>query len=103
MMTTTITVILNIIISLIIGGQQSLNAVCILGLNMINDKVSHSNVLISYLVEIIMCPFLKSLLINSFRAILFFVVVLVGVVLVVIVVVNTVVMMVVLLLSYHHL
>ena len=40
-MTTTITVILNIMISLTIGGQQSLNAVCILGLNMINDKVSH--------------------------------------------------------------
>ena len=40
-MTTTITVILNNIISLTIGGQQSLNAVCILGLNMINDKVSH--------------------------------------------------------------
>ena len=40
-MTITITVILNIIVSLTIGGQQSLNAVCILGLNMINDKVSH--------------------------------------------------------------
>ena len=37
----TFTVILNIIISLTIGGQQSLNAVCILGLNMINDKVIH--------------------------------------------------------------
>ena len=41
MMTFTVTVILNIIISLTIGGQQSLNAVCILGLNMINDKASH--------------------------------------------------------------